>query len=175
MIISLKDFALTGQFGPVKVGMSKKEVISLLGTPDNDEDLGSGFSEIAYSWYEFFFDDHSDKLYGIQNDALEDGHKDSIFFKNKHFEIDTWIIEVGKLLTYRDVKAQLKAEGISFDEKEKYDRPHFYFESGAYLDFGKDEGGSTLEGNKWIKIPPKEYDSVEDWPLIGIRYFPSEW
>lgn len=40
--INLKDFALTGDFGPVKIGMSKEQVINLLGEPEEDNDYGTG-------------------------------------------------------------------------------------------------------------------------------------
>jgi hypothetical protein len=35
MIISLKDFPTNGTFGPIKIGMTTKEVIGLLGEPSD--------------------------------------------------------------------------------------------------------------------------------------------
>ncbi len=151
--ISLKDFALTGEFGPVKVGMSKEEVIGLLGRPDYYEDLWTGFTAVLYSWYEFFFDTESGILDSIQNDHLQSdclNHEDMILFKNEKFEVDIWFLKLHKDISRREVKELLTSEGISFKEEERYDTIIYRFESGVYLDFS--------EG--------------DDPVLNGIRFFP---
>lgn len=64
-IIYLKDFVLTGQFGPVKLGMSKEEMIQVLGQPDDDIDYDTGSCGLYYGWYEFFYFKDSEKINGI--------------------------------------------------------------------------------------------------------------
>jgi hypothetical protein len=54
--ISLKDFVLNGNFGPVKIGMTRDEVVNLLGEPEREGDFGSGYGGLIYAWYEFFYD-----------------------------------------------------------------------------------------------------------------------
>jgi hypothetical protein len=53
--IHLKDFMTKGKFGLVEIGMKIDEVIKYLGEPDWQNDYDTGFSEIGYSWYEFFY------------------------------------------------------------------------------------------------------------------------
>lgn len=90
--ISLKDFALTGEFGPVKVGMHRDEIVNVLGEPEGEQDFGTGFGGIVYAWYEFFYDSDTKGLSAIQNDHLQadcSNHKDCILYKNSHFEVDS--------------------------------------------------------------------------------------
>lgn len=81
--INLRDFALTGEFGPVKIGMTKKQVIDLLGEPEADQDFGTGYTGLLYSWYEFFFETDTGILDSIQNDHLQafcSNHEEMILF-----------------------------------------------------------------------------------------------
>ena len=175
--IYLKNFALTGEFGPVKIGMTKDEVIQIMGEPETDQDFGTGSSGLLYSWYEFFYDTKTGILNSIQNDHLQadcSNHDESIIFKNDKIEIDTWFLKLNQDLTRSDVKKALKKQEISFIEEEYWGSDIIRFESGVYLDFddrdgvwGIDEEG-TVEKDKSVVI-----QNSENFVLNGIRYFPE--
>tara|TARA_B100000795_G_C22534579_1_gene336458 strand:+ start:21 stop:566 length:546 start_codon:yes stop_codon:yes gene_type:complete len=175
--IYLKKFALTGEFGPVKIGMSKDQVIQLMGEPETDQDFGSGSSGLLYSWYEFFYETETGVLNSIQNDHLQDdcsNHDESITFKNDKIEIDTWFLRLNQDLTRSDVKKALMSQGIPFSEEEYWGSDIIRFESGVYLDFddrdgvwGIDEDG-TVEKDESVVVQNKE-----NFVLNGIRYFPE--
>lgn len=90
MLISIKDFAITGNFGPVRIGMNNLQVTALLGAPGDVGDFGSGSSGLIYSGYEFFFFD--DKLMGIQNDWIDFREPKWVYWRNDHIKIDPWIL-----------------------------------------------------------------------------------
>lgn len=175
--IYLKDFIKTGDFGPVKIGMTKQQVINLLGEPDSDNDFGSGTFGLLYSWYEFFFDKKTQALKSIQNDHLQANcseHDEMILFKNDKFEIDIWFLKVNHDITYKEVKEILKRENISFSEEKYWDNDIIKFESGVFLDFddGDDiweiyEDGTTKKDEHLI------ISNKENFVLNGIRYFPE--
>jgi len=178
-IISLKDFIITGEFGPVKIGMTKDEVIKVLGQPDSDNDYGTGSGGLMYAWYEFFYWQDSLKINGIQNDHLINWttgkrkiHKEAIYFKNDKISLDIWFLQVGKNISYREVTKILKSEGISFEEINDQYRGHLIkFKSGVTMDFD-DQVGLWLEDkncnneqNESIII------TLENQLLNGIRLF----
>lgn len=175
--IKLKDFALTGEFGPVKIGMTKKQVTDLLGEPEADQDFGTGYTGLLYSWYEFFFETDTGILDSIQNDHLQadcSNHDEMILFRNDKIEIDTWFLKLNQDLTRREVKEILDEQRISFTEEEYWGSDIIRFESGVYLDFdnrdgvwGIDEDG-TVEKDESIVIVDKE-----NFVLNGIRLFPN--
>lgn len=144
MKIHLKDFALTGHFGPVKIGMKKDNVLEILGNPDHEEAFSTGSTVILYGSYEFYFDTESATLTAIQNDhlqAIDFNNEGCIPFKNDKFEIDTWFLKSNQNINRSEVKALLEADGISFQEKEQYPgNGILYFESGVYLDFDNRDG-----------------------------------
>ena len=175
-IISLKEFALTGQFGPVQIGMTEEEVLDLLGEPEKTLNLSKPYEGIAYNWYEFFFVKKTGKLYGIQNDHLQfdcSNHEEMILFKNEKFKVDTWFIEVNRELTRRDVRKILKEERIPFTEKEHFEDTVFLFESGVYLDFDNRDGSYVYDGEDWEKDESVVIHEKEDEVLNGIRYYPK--
>lgn len=175
--INLKEFALTGDFGPVKIGMIKEQVIELLGEPDSDNDFGSGFTGLLYSWYEFFFDKKTKILKSIQNDHLQadcEEHKENILFKNDKIEIDIWFLKLNQDLTRREVKEILQKQEISFSEEEYWGNEIIRFESGVYLDFDNKDGIWVIyEDGEMKKDESVTIDDRENFVLNGIRYFPD--
>lgn len=160
MKILLKDFALTGKFGPVNVGMHRDGIVEILGKPDAEQDFGTGFSGLLYAWYEFFYYTDSKILSSIQNDHLMANclnHGECIYFENDKFRIDHWFLDAGKDFTYQEVKDILVKEKINFKEVSKRDYLELKFESGVKMDF--------VESSK---------DSEKDKHLLnGIRFFPD--
>ncbi|WP_299715194.1 hypothetical protein [uncultured Tenacibaculum sp.] len=175
--IYLKDFIITGDFGPVKIGMTKQEVINLLGEPDSDNDFGSGTFGLLYSWYEFFFDKKTQVLKSIQNDHLQANcseHDEMILFKNDKFEIDIWFLKVNYDITYKEVKEILKRENISFSEEKYWDNDIIKFESGVFLDFDdRDDIWEIYEDGTTKKDENLIISNKENFVLNGIRYFPE--
>lgn len=175
--INLKDFVLTGDFGPVKIGMTKEQVIDLLGEPEAGNDYGTGSIGLLYSWYEFFFDKKTKILKSIQNDHLQANcaeHDEMILFKNDKIEIDIWFLKLNQDVTFREVKTILHKQEIPFTEEEILGNEIIKFESGVYLDFDNKDGvwamyeDGTIEKDKSLVI-----DDKENFVLNGIRYFPN--
>lgn len=175
-IIKLKDFALSGEFGPVKIGMTKKQVIDHLGTPEDEQDFHTGFTGLYYGWYEFFFFPNTGILDSIQNDHLQTDlsrHAD-IHFKNEKIEIDTWFMKHNEDLTRGEVKEILNAQEIPFTEEEYWGNDIIKFKSGVYLDFDNREGVWLMNDEGEVKQDSEGVIHDKDgFILNGIRFFPS--
>jgi hypothetical protein len=150
MIISMKDFALTGNFGPVKIGMSKNDVIELLGQPSGESALYAGHVGVCYGRYEFFFD-QGDILYAIQNDSCDPNFPRHVEFRNKRFKIDPWVLRTPLTHTLTRVGGKLERESIPHSLIDYFGRTAIQFPSKVVLDFS-DEG--------------------DDPPITGILFFP---
>jgi hypothetical protein len=172
LIISLKDFALTGHFGPIGLGMSKDDLIAHLGEPDGINQF-SDTVDINYAWYEFFCFNSTGKICGIQNDHLSlriihqrrriKWQREAICFENDHFRIDTWFLKPGKDVSYFQAIALLNNENIPFQEIfDEFTGWRVQFESGVFIDF--DHRWDSEETND----PPTEKEKVV---VNGIRIF----
>lgn len=156
---SLKDFVLTGNFGPVKIGMHKTEVIEILGEPDADSNFGGGSAGLLYSWYEFFYDTKTKLIHAIQNDHLFNTgqyHKEAIEWQNERIKLDLWFLKPTQNISRKAVEVHLMAEKISYRKELLIESEILRFDSGVYLDFLEEEDGIHRETD----------------PLNGIRYFP---
>lgn len=177
LTISLKDFALTGHFGPVKIGMTKPEVISLLGIPEFEMDFQTGYTGVLYSRYEFFFNTETNILESIQNDHLQgdcENHKELIHFQNDFFTIDTWFIQVQQDITRGQIIELLTREGIVYQEETFMGHDIIRFESGVTLDFyDKKEEWVTHLNDTETKETVKVIEKPDDHVLNGIRFFPE--
>jgi hypothetical protein len=157
LTISLKEFILTGKFGPVETGMTMEQVTTLLGIPDavQEYQVSTAFS---YGRYEFFFDPEKENmLYAIQNDHLMHtaAYSQETGFENSRFFIDTWILQQGKNITKKQIIALLGEAHISFS-----------YEMMAGMEILKLQSGVTLDFDL-----AREQDTEE--VLNGIRYFPD--
>jgi len=151
--ISIKEFIRTGEFGPVKLGMNKNEVVSLIGEPESDNDMGKTGSILLYAWYELFFD-HEHVLKSIQNDNYRPDDPESYEFSNAKFRIDSWILNSDRTQTIESVENLLNIEGIDCEKQFYYDRYVLRAKSGVIVDFSDEE---NERGIKW---------------LVGVRYWP---
>jgi hypothetical protein len=151
--ISLKNFILTGNFGPIKIGMTKSQIIEYLGAPDEIADFGAGLSGLFYNGFEFFYDtENNDALYTIQNDNLmyypeSSGRKIKI---SKSAQFDTCYFTL-KHTEYNRIKKALQQDNIAFTEQAGEDYDRFLFESGVELFFRHED----------------KHDK-EEWRLTGI-------
>ena len=176
--ISLKEFILTGLFGPVKLGMTKEEVIKHLGEPDCEGDYNKGFGGLVYSRYEFFYNQADKIINGIQNDHLmvaggnkkknKIWHKEAIVFESQFFYVDLWFLRVGRNFNYEEVVDILKKDDISFELKYNQFIGHYIqFDSGVYMDFQDLDDTFFCE-----KESPKI--ALDSLFLSGIRLFESK-
>ncbi len=161
--VNIKNFALTGQFGPVQIGMHREEVERLLGEPDGRTSWNSAPEEpdhIYYSRYEFFFE--KSILVAVQNDNFFPQWPELVRYESKTFKIDPWILDASPKTTLSEVIERLDAENIAFEQIEYFERPGIQLASGVVLDFDDwDEDEHDTE-------PP-----LERRELIAIRYFPN--
>ncbi|MEM9568251.1 MAG: hypothetical protein AAF974_08075 [Cyanobacteria bacterium P01_E01_bin.34] len=154
MIVYLKDFTLTGKFGPVEIGNLKIDIIRSLGQPDEDLKLLWG-SEIVYGRYELFFDDR-DILHGIQNDSYYQSDPLTYEFKNSVFEIEPWFFRRDVWPTFRDIESILSRESFLFSRANYAGRAILKLSSGVYIDF------------------EEEPENIFERPLVGLRYWPEK-
>ena len=154
MLINIKQFALTGDFGPIKIGENKNSVLNILGKPDDEADLGSSGSEIIFAWYELFLDSN-EELFAIQIDNYVSEDPETYNFENDKFKIEPWLMTSPKAPSYNDVIVLLKSEGVSFDEFEYYERSCIKLESDVVIDFHEEPKAVGLR------------------PLLGFRYWPT--
>jgi hypothetical protein len=181
IIISLKDFVLNGNFGPVKIGMTRDEVVNLLGKPEGEAKFGSGYGGLQYARYEFFYDKkNKGRIYAMQNDNLaifpnlktkRVNNKYAICFSNDHFTIDIWFLKKGWYLTYKDVVQILKKEKIDYEVIERHGVPIFKFASGVEMDFDDDSGFFIYGEDGKLQEQPTLILDRNDWILNGIRLF----
>jgi hypothetical protein len=114
--ISLKDFVKTGIFGPINLGSTKDELVDFLG----DKFIEGDFDQtqiFAYGAFEFYIWAETNILWGIQNDHLQadcSNHAYMISWKNKKFKFDPWFLQVGKNVTFGEIKNILTTENIDF-------------------------------------------------------------
>ncbi len=172
--ISLKDFIITGSFGGLTIGMTKKELFELLGENDDINDYENGSSGIFYGYYEFFFDIETDKITGIQNDHLliypklkrknriED-HREAIYFENEKFKMDLWFLKFGVNIKYNEIIQILNNESVEFNEiYDIYSGCRIEFKSGVTMDFSDFDDYWFIDNT----IPDKN-----KLTLNGIRLF----
>ncbi|NOT93268.1 hypothetical protein [Ferruginibacter sp.] len=180
MEISLREFILKGNFGPVQIGMTKNEIINTLGKPDSDTDYGES-GELYYGYYEFFYWTENQILFAIQNDHLIadcTNHNEMILFENNNFKIDVWFLEVGRDFTYKEIKDILNKEGLEYTEEISYKNgPNILkFKSGVFFDFssGYIGWGSDEESSETWHQLEKTIENLDDYILNGIGYCPSD-
>jgi hypothetical protein len=153
MKISIREFIDTGSFGPLKLGATKQQTLSLFGKPNDDADLGATGSILLYAWYELFFN-HEDILHSIQIDNYDPNDKESYYFKNKKIEIDSWFLNEVCNQNLESVSKILDQADITYEKIDYYGREALKAQSGVVVDFQDEEN----------------YSGVKE--LIGLRYWP---
>ncbi len=139
MKASLKDFAQTGSFGLIELGISRSAVEQYLGSPDDWEASAPNYQSATiwkYGDIEFYF--QSDVLYMIFMDDF------SILSGGSKIELDAWVINGG--LTCAEAERVLSAADIAY---RKEDFP--YNDNGVHL---ITSSGTSLEfaGENALKI-----------------------
>ncbi|MGB0839490.1 MAG: (d)CMP kinase [Chitinophagales bacterium] len=171
MIISLKKFAQTGQFGNLTLGMSREAVFAQLGKPTSKDEVMNSQGHIAYAWYEFFFDE-SDCLKRIQNKYIIADLPEAYDFKNDHFSIDLWLLETGKPLKFLEAKRQLQDADMVWDICDYEQGQCICFESGVEWLFANTATSFQEiyddEGNKYVNWLKKPLENPDEFELNAI-------
>ena len=154
MIVAIKEFVKTGKFGPVNIGMTKPDVLNLLGQPDSDNDIGENGSILLFGWYELFFD-HNNVLTAIQNDNYDPEQPETYRFSNDQFEVDSWFLNSRKNQSISSIISFLKGTEIPYVVKDYFGREVIQVASGVIIDFDEDQN---------------QYGVNE---LLGIRFWPN--
>lgn len=150
MLISIKDFAVTGHFGPVQIGMTTLQVTTLLGTPGDTGDFGGGNSGLIYGGYEFLFFD--DRLIGMQNEWIDFSDPKCVSWRNDNIKIDPWILTGERGTKFAEILSACQEDRVPCETIEYYGRPGLRMKSGVILDFGPPEGDGILIA---IRYSPK--------------------
>lgn len=143
LTISLKEFALTCEFGSVKIGMHRDEAVALLGKPGCESSFGQSASGgFLYGCYEFFYHNDTGEIHTMQNDHLQAdclNHGDMFLYRNKYFRIDPWFLKAGKDFAFPEVVDFLHDEQISFQivRRSGSDRERIEFKSGVHFEFNE--------------------------------------
>ena len=104
--VSLCEFARTGLFGPISLGMSREELRLLLGNPpmwDADSTIEDA-SIWRYSDIEFYFQEHKLWMIFTDHESLADG--------GETLEIGAWVVRPG--LPRNDLEPALREHEITY-------------------------------------------------------------
>jgi hypothetical protein len=179
-VIHLKEFIKTGFFGSITIGSTKEEVIEILGNKYDFGDFGES-QIIKYTWYEFFYWTVSGKVFGIQNDHLQadcGNHDKMIHYKSRKWKLDTWFLQTGKNITFKEVKNYLIQESIDYkiEPSSPFNNDNIIrcMNSNVTFDFCSDyhlfERDKTGKLNEWKEV---KIENEDDFVLNGIRLFES--
>jgi hypothetical protein len=118
--ISFLDCFRTGRFGSVEIGMSKEQILSLLGAPDDWWRINSANDDQPYTQSESPIWIYGGvELYweGANNTLSEISFKPHYLHWSKYITpLDCWIFRNQKGPTLRRLKAALKRESIPFQD-----------------------------------------------------------
>lgn len=173
--ISYKEILKTGKFGDVELGMTREELIALLGEPECEGKQTEEISGLFYGQYEFYYWSRNNRLYGFRNSHLitwgeKKAHREQICFSNDLFNIDPSFINPGEIVLKSDVKSWLKANDIAFEEKPgDSDDVYFHFPSGVTLRFIDTNSFWYLDDNNKVK-QEESIGHPDNFLLEGIRH-----
>jgi hypothetical protein len=147
MIINLYNFIKTGEFGPVKIGMLKNEVLKLLGSPDSENNIGENGCILLYGWYELFTN-HENRLYSIQNDNYNPEQPETYKFKNELVEVNPCFLNEAKNQTIHSVSELLNIENIKYEITDYYGHKAIKTNSGVIIDFSEEQNELGINAHR---------------------------
>ena len=162
--IKISEFLKTGKFGTVAIGDSAETIMQKLGTPDGYSKINKRTKHIHYGKYEFFIIDG--KLDSIQNDHYDPKYPNEMEYENELIKIEVEFLKANKIKLLSEIKTELNKSNISYSLIDYWGRKGLKTSSGVVIDFN-DEKEIQNEINL-VKI-----DSIENYELIGIRFFPN--
>jgi hypothetical protein len=113
MNASLKDLIQTGRFGPVQLGMSREQIESSLGAPDELGGASRKYRRASiwkYGDVELHFAPGADNLLLIHLDDFE------VPSGGKSVNLDPWIIR--RSLTLSEAEEQLSQSGVRYEVRD---------------------------------------------------------
>ncbi len=159
--------------GPVHLGMTLSETISVLGPPTEQYKLRKGFL-LAYGGWEIQFKEekphrayliqHSELLYDCIN------HDEVIRLESDHFQLDMGIIKPFTQVRLKDIKAWLDKEKVAYHIELAPRQPLMKLNSGVYLDFRDMEPVVPIPGQCMPKKKPK-ITNMDDFVLYTVGVF----
>lgn len=165
MTISIKKFILTGNLGPIKLGMLKEEVIKCLGPPDNISDFNNGCAELFYNGFRFFYSKDSQKIYAMLCQDFDDSFiikpQEKTFILRDKILMNTDLFIIGKRTTYKDLKKEIGNQKIKYTEQIEKFWNKIIFKNGVEFLF-----------NNWLEYPEDYTYNKEELELYGFRIFP---
>lgn len=165
MVISIRDFISTGDFGPIKIGVTKDFVIETLGNPIKITEFENGLAEILYNGFRFFYVQENKRVYAILcqsfNDSFEILPRKKIFNLSQGIKVNTDFFIIGEKTKYKDLKNKLVRENFNYEEY-----------SGKFWDKIICESGVEFIFNNWCEYPEDNKYDQEELELDGFRLFP---
>lgn len=164
MIISIKDFVLTGKFGDISIGMNKDQVIDYLGEPYKITNYKNERFGLYYNGFRFLYST-TNKIYAITcqdfNDFFIEKPNTRVFALNDGVEVDTYFFTVSEPIKYKEIINRIKIENIKYKEHQDKFWDKIIFESGVEFLF-----------NNWCEYPEDEDYDKNELELCGFRNFP---
>lgn len=143
MNIDLTEFALSGKFGDIQVGMSKEDVLKTIGEPDTTENIDEE-TEICYKdGYEYLFE--VGVLSAIQNLKFKSTKFDKARQKIPFDELTIeQSISQNTDVSLFEMKAILDEKGVTYVEKATGQGKQLTFSSGSFMQFENADNDDDL-------------------------------
>lgn len=150
--ISLRNFARTGDFGPVQLGDSREQVHLHLGLPEASPFSPKKENQDCYGCFELQFSQDGN-LISICNPSLHPGfgHFGNHHFENDYFQVDPWFL-TEKIWRLHAVTEALLLEGHSFTIEKQEEGPAICFASGVQFRFSKHEHHGRIGSNEHAEL-----------------------
>lgn len=148
-ILKLKDFILYGIFENIELGKTKNEILENFIEPESIEELGNGFSILAYGTLEFHFFNNSLVLIWCDNLQYIDSYAP--------LKVDKWILNESNKLTVSFVTEILRHENVEYSITHSEEQKNSIINiknSNVALWF------EILDNNFYPYLEPNEYELV---------------
>lgn len=165
--IKISEFLRTGKFGSVTIGDSPETIMQKLGKPDGYgpfNERNKRAKHIHYGKYEFFIMDG--KLDAIQNDRYDPNYPHLMEYQNELIQIEVEFLKANRVKVLSEIKTELNNFNIPYTIIDYWGRKALKTISGVVIDFNDEK---EIEN----EIDLVKIDNIEDYELIGIRYFPN--
>ena len=144
--VDICDFLRTGSFGPIRLGMTKKEAYHLLGKPqqwggdfpwwtEERREQARPYDDCPiwkYDQMEFHFGDQGQQLFLIWCDYL-----DTLQSEGAVFSLDRWVFKAD-LPTREQMEQALTEAGIDYTRRELEDYGKLVLASGVEISYAYD-------------------------------------
>lgn len=142
--IDIEDI-LNGNFGTIEKGMTRSEVISILGEPSEIRE-GKYHLDICYliyGGYALFFREENKvfRLKSFENTWLDEDEK-YLSFENDKIKITPWFLKFG--MGFKEVIQELEQRNIEHTFTYKYDELFIILKDNATIGFAQNENNQQV-------------------------------